>query len=64
MDLGRIGGCTMTAPRIRRLWDGSVELTFPYSAFMVDSLKLDILPAQTEQLAGARLSVLHPEPRG
>ncbi len=32
----------MTGPRITRLWDGSVRLTFPYSAYMVDRLKVHV----------------------
>ena len=32
----------MTAPRIARLWDGSVRLTFPYAAELVDALKATV----------------------
>ncbi len=32
----------MTAPRIARLWDGSVRLTFPYAAELVDALKVTV----------------------
>ena len=32
----------MTAPRITRRWDASVVLTFPYSVWLVDTLKAEI----------------------
>ena len=32
----------MTAPLIARLWDGSVRLTFPYAAELVDALKATV----------------------
>ena len=32
----------MTAPRIVRRWDGAVILTFPFDAWLVESLKAEI----------------------
>ena len=37
-----MGGASVTAPRIARRWDGSVRLTFPYAAELVDALKAQI----------------------